>query len=80
MDKFCCDAFRDAWCGPCLIEIDEDDIKDISLHQRAIYHLGGEYKKVKIGEIYLYEDELSQIKGEPFKFCPYCGAKLDVLL
>lgn len=77
--EFCCENMKNGWLSSCMLEIDEDDIKNPSNHQNTTYHMDDnpEYRKVNVGELYLYNDEMSQIEGEPFRFCPWCGFDLE---
>ena len=72
--QFCCEDMKEGWLSSCILEIDEEDLTHPEYHQNFMYHNDMDYKTVKIGELYLYDDEMSQIEGEPFKFCPWCGS------
>ena len=74
--EFCCEAMKEGWLSGCVLEIDQDDLDDPKEHQLATYHMEGEYRDVKLEELYLYDDEMSQIEGQPFKYCPWCRRAL----
>ena len=77
-NEFCCKQMKNNIYCPALIDIGEYEEKNPSSIQRATFRdFPDEIHPVKKGEIYLYYDEISQIYGEPFKVCPWCGTKIE---
>lgn len=33
--------------------------------------------ELKIGQVWLINDELGEFEGEPFKYCPFCGKSFN---
>ena len=77
MFEYCCDDLRDMLYGSdCLYRMTMDEVKNPRRIQDYSVNMDYEIKKVKLNEIYLYDEEYSQINGKPFSFCPYCGKNL----
>ena len=76
MSDFCCDELNNMLYSNCLCKVDEREANNPQSIQKHSVYMKDIIRNVRIGEIYLYEAEFSQIFGKPFKFCPYCGMEI----
>ena len=72
--EYCCKLLAETWE---IHRIDEEDILRPSFIQDSVVRNGGELRPLKLHEVYIWDEEFGEIRGEPFKFCPFCGAKLS---
>jgi hypothetical protein len=79
MDKiFCCDGMLHAYYTSTIKIIGERDLKDEYRLQKDHLEMNPDYKmkKLKLGQVFLFNDEFGTIEGEPFNSCPWCGIML----
>lgn len=72
-EGYCCNNLSDTYE---VHRIDEEDIAHPAFIQESIVKNGFDPRPLKLNEVYIWDEEFGEIRGEPFKFCPWCGAKL----
>ena len=77
MISICCKDLEHMLYAECLMQITEYELQFPKKIQKHSLHMGELGRPLKLDEIYLYDEEYKQIQGEPFKFCPWCGAKVE---
>jgi hypothetical protein len=71
--EYCCKLLEETWE---IYRIGEEDIKHPTFIQESKIQMGYDPRPLKLYEVYIWNEEFGEIVGEPFKFCPWCGAQL----